>query len=154
MVYTPGEVVDDILDWVHPWGVCLDPCRGDGAFYDKLPPGRQWCELAEGRDFFGYSRRVDWVIGNPPYSIFHEFLLHSFMIAPNVVFIVPTNKVFQRLAVMDDIQKWGGVKAMRIYGSGTNVGFPFGFSVGAFHFRKDWRGPTDLTFQTQRLVAP
>ena len=50
-----------------PVGRCLDPCRGDGAFHRLLPDGAQWCEIAEGRDFFSWGEPVDWVIGNPPY---------------------------------------------------------------------------------------
>jgi hypothetical protein len=36
-----------------------------------------------------------------------------------------------------------------VFGSGSIVGFPFGFSVGAFYFSKDYRGKTDLILKTQ-----
>ena len=38
------------------------------------------------------------------------------------------------------ITSYGGIAGMRIYGSGSNIGFPFGFSVGIFHFKKKWDG--------------
>lgn len=34
----------------------------------------------------------------------------------------------------------GGVKSMVIYGSGQLIDFPFGFSVGNFHFQKGYKG--------------
>lgn len=144
VVYTPAEVARDIINYFNPSGYLLDPCRGDGAFYDNFPAGcrRAYCEITEGKDFYNWSEHVDWVIGNPPYSIFHEFLKHSFSIADNVLFLVPTNKIFQSWKTMGMIKKWGGVKGMLVYGPGHLVGFPFGFSVGAFHFQKGFESPT------------
>lgn len=77
-------------------------------------------------------------------SIFESFLAHSFELANNVVFLVPTNKIFQRQKIMYMINKFGKIKGMRIYGSGTSVGFPFGFSVGAFYFAKNYKGGTEI----------
>lgn len=108
VVYTPTHVSKSIIDFLNPYGVCLDPCKGDGAFYEYLPEGKQYCEIAEGSDFFDFRGKVDWVIGNPPYSIFKEFLEYSFEIADNVSFLVPTNKVFQRQVIMEMINRWGG----------------------------------------------
>lgn len=34
----------------------------------------------------------------------------------------------------------GGVKSMLIYGSGSLLDFPFGFSVGLFHFQRGFKG--------------
>ncbi len=110
IVYTPEHVSKQIIEWLNPAGKCIDPCKGDGAFYKYLPDGSDYCEIREDKDFFMYSEKVDWVIGNPPYSIFEQFLKKSFEIADNVSFLVPTNKVFQRQIIMDMINKWGGGK--------------------------------------------
>jgi hypothetical protein len=144
VVYTPVEVSSAIIKYLNPAGLCLDPCKGDGAFYNYLPKDSLYCELQEGSDFLKFNQKVDWIIGNPPYSIFLEFLQHSFNLANNVSFLVPTNKVFQRQIIMDLISQWGGVKSIIIYGSGTLIGFPFGFSVGNFHFEKGYTGPTEI----------
>ena len=144
VVYTQDYVALDIIDWLNPSGICLDPCKGDGAFYGFLPNGRLWCELELDKNFFDFNEEVDWIIGNPPYSIFEEFLVHSFELAKNVCFLVPTNKIFQRKKIMDIINSFGAIKGMRIYGSGSTIGFPFGFSVGAFHFQKDFKGGTSI----------
>lgn len=139
IVYTPDAIALDIIRWVKPKGKCLDPCKGDGAFLRYLPVGADYCEIREGRDFFDYHQRVDWIIGNPPYSIFETWLAHSFELAKDVVYILPTNKIFQRQVIMQMIDIWGGVKGIRAYGAGRQVGFPFGFSVGAFWFRRGYK---------------
>lgn len=143
VVYTSDPVAKAIVSFLNPSGKILDPCKGDGAFYNHLP-GADYCELREGKDFFDYKDRVDWVIGNPPYTVFKEFLEHSFEIAKNVSFLVPTNKIFQRQVVMDMITKWGGIYSMIVYGSGSLIGFPFGFSVANFHFKKGYKGKCEI----------
>lgn len=110
VVYTPDKVAREIIAWLNPSGICLDPCLGDGAFFKHLPEGSDWCELRRGKNFFDYERRVDWIIGNPPYSLFEEWLRHSFELADNVAYILPTNKVFQRQVIMKMINEWGGSK--------------------------------------------
>lgn len=142
IVYTPIHVSKQIIEYLNPKGKCLDPCKGDGAFFNYFPDNKDYCEIREGKDFFMYNDKVDWIIGNPPYSIFEDFLKKSFEIADNVSFLVPTNKIFQRQIIMDMINKYGGIKSMIIYGSGTLIDFPFGFSVGNFHFEKGFKGNT------------
>lgn len=150
IVYTPDNVAIDIIRRLNPNGVCLDPCKGDGAFYNHLS-NAFYCEIQEGTDFFNWQQPVDWVIGNPPYSIFKEFLEHAFNIATNVSYLVPTNKIFQRQVIMDMINKWGGIKSMIVYGSGSLIGFPFGFSVGNFHFQKYYNGPCELIMGMNKI---
>lgn len=144
IVFTPDYVAEYIINHLKPFGICLDPCKGDGAFFKYLPAGSDYCELSEGKDFFYYNRKVDWVIGNPPYSIFEDFLKKGFEIADNVSFLVPTNKIFQRQVIMEMINKYGGIKSIIIYGSGQLIDFPFGFSVGNFHFEKGYKGTTEI----------
>ncbi len=147
IVYTPDNIALDIISFFKPTGKCLDPCRGDSAFYKYLPSGSEWCEIADDRDFFNYNKSIDWIVGNPPYSIFADFLSHSFKLSSNVVYIVPTNKIFQSFKIMDKIENYGGIKAILVYGGGQRVGFPFGFSVGAFHFQKDFKLNTKIVFR-------
>jgi len=144
IVYTPNYVAKHIIELINPTGLCLDPCKGDGAFYNEMPLGSEYCELREGSDFFDYNKKCDYIIGNPPYSIFEEFLEHGFNISDNVSYLVPTNKVFQRQLIMEMINKYGGIKSVIIYGIGTLIDFPFGFSVGNFHFEKGYKGKTEL----------
>ncbi len=49
--------------------VVLEPCRGDGAFFDNFPENvvKDFCEINEGKDFLEYENEVDYVISNPPF---------------------------------------------------------------------------------------
>ena len=151
VVYTPNHVSKQIIEHLKPTGLCLDPCKGDGAFFQYLPAGSEYCELQEDIDFLLYDKNVDWIIGNPPYSIFESFLKKSFELSNNVSFLVPTNKVFQRQLIMDMINNYGGIKSIIIYGSGSLIGFPFGFSVGNFHFQKGYKGQTQLIIGMKQI---
>ena len=144
IVYTDNGIAKIIIDILNPSGLCLDPCKGDGAFYNHLPAGSEYCEIIEGKDFFEYNKKVNWIIGNPPYSNFMDFLYKSFELAENVSFLVPTNKIFQRQKIMEMINNYGGIKSMIIFGSGSLIGLPFGFSVGNFHFKKGYKGDTKI----------
>lgn len=144
IVYTPEYIAEHIVTFLDPKGKCLYPCKGDAAFLKYMPEGSDYCELREDKDFLKYDKQVDWIIGNPPYSIFEDFLRKSFKIASNVSYLVPTNKVFQRQIIMDMINNYGGIKSIIIYGSGTLIDFPFGFSVGNFHFEKDFKGNAEI----------
>jgi len=153
IVYTPDFVAKHIIDFLEPKGLILDPCKGDGAFYNLMPKGSEYCEIREDKDFFTYNKKIDWIIGNPPYSIFEEFLVKGFEIADNVSYLVPTNKVFQRQVIMDMITKYGGIKSIIIYGSGQLIDFPFGFSVGNFCFERDYKGETKIIMGMKNIFG-
>ena len=76
VVFTPSEVAAAMVRHFRPYGRVLDPCKGDGAFLSLLDEA-DYCELQEGRDFFEWSEPVDWIIGNPPYSVYSRWLEHS-----------------------------------------------------------------------------
>ena len=69
----------------------LDPCRGDGAFYDNLPwyVERDWCEVNDGRDFMDYTSKVNTIISNPPFvprKLFWNFHLKAMDIATDRIY--------------------------------------------------------------------
>lgn len=92
-VFTKDETAKWIVDYFRPQGSVLDPSAGKNAFYDKFENvEKHRCEITEGLDFFEWAHRVDWIITNPPYSIYDRFLERAFLIADNVVFFVPVAK--------------------------------------------------------------
>jgi hypothetical protein len=149
VVPTPEWVVHDMLDHFAPSGVILDPCRGDGVFHKNLPQGSPWCEVSDGVDFFAYNEPVDWIIGNPPYSITRSWFRHSFKIATNVLYILPLRHMFSAYGQLVEVGEYGGIKEVRLYGTGSRLGFPMGNAVGAVHIQRDYRGPTSWTDQQQ-----
>jgi hypothetical protein len=149
VVFTPSWLAALMVKHFAPDGRCLDPCKGDGAFYDLLPVGAQWCEIAEGRDFFAFDQKVDWAIGNPPYSCLLGWIRHSFKIAQNVAYLMPLHRVFASYEFIAEIKRFGGIREILIIGTGTTAGFPFGHCLGAVHYQAGYTGETRWTFREE-----
>ena len=141
MIAFYNELLYDYLPQERP--ILLDPCRGDGAFYDQFPTwsAKDWCEITEGRDFFDWPYKVDWIITNPPYSIFPQFLEKCFEVADNVALLIPLAKLVSSLKRINMVMDYGGIVSMRIIGA-SKCGFPFGFPAAAIHMKRDYDGNT------------
>ena len=150
VVMTPRHIAEAIVRHFEPSGAMLDPCRGDGAFFD-LMPGAAWCEVREGRDFFDCGLRVDWIVSNPPFSIFYEWMRHSMTIANDIVYLVPIGKVWNSAGFLDSLTQWGGVREILVIGTGRSIGFPLGFAVGAVHFQRGYKGAMTYGFMTPNV---
>ena len=145
VVMTKPETAKWIIDYFKPIGTILEPCKGDGAFYNQFEGDKDWCEIKEGRDFLNYNKKVDWIITNPPFSIFDRFLLKAFEVANNIVFFCPLNKVFKGKKLDIEIRKYGDIKEIIHMGGGSNHGFPFGFSTGCIYYKRDYKGDIKYT---------
>ena len=77
--------------------------------FSRHVPECLWCEIREGRDFFDWKQPVDWIIGNPPYSILNAWLEHSFALAANVVYLLPIAKVFGSRKRLLMVKRYGGI---------------------------------------------
>ena len=148
MVMTPRHIAKQMIDYYAEWydlseRVLLDPCRGDGAFYDQYPDycTKDWCEITEGRDFFDWPYKVDWIITNPPYSIFPQFLEKCFEVADNVALLIPLAKLVSSLKRINMVMDYGNIESIRIIGA-SKCGFPFGFPAAAIHMKRGTPGTT------------
>ena len=146
VVATQDAVAAAIVARYAPTGKMLDPCRGGGAFWKHMP-GAAWCEISEGRDFFDWKKPVDWIVGNPPYSVLNRWLEHSFSIATNVVYLIPIAKVFGSRMRLQMVQQYGGIVDVWAPWTGRDVGFEFGWAVGAVHFRRGYKGRLALSLE-------
>lgn len=142
IIFTPPELAQDIVSFFKPSGVCLEPCAGSNAFFDLLPAGSDWCEIERGRDFYSYTKKVDWIVSNPPYSHYSAWMRHSFKVAKNIVYLMPAYKIFVSGKMMEDLFAWGGIVHIRRYGTGTQWGFPFGNALTAVHYQEGYKGST------------
>lgn len=145
VVFTPKPIAEFIVRWLNPKGKVLDPCMGEGVFFNLLNKPKDWCEITKGKDFYAYTEKVDWIIGNPPYSDFNKFLDHSFDLADNVCFLVPVSKVFKSWGTINIIKKYGGIVKMWFVPAGR-CGFPFGFPAMAVHFKRGYKGKTTIEY--------
>ena len=144
-IYTPAWAAADIVNHYNPTGTILEPCKGSGIFTDIMP-NCDWCEIREGKDFFDYTKKVDWIISNPPYSLIRKFVLHSFEIADNIVYLIPVWKAFNAIGLQTELKKYGGIKEIRWYGGGGKLGFPMGNGIGTVYWKRDYTGPIYTTF--------
>ena len=144
VVMTPQETADWIVNYYKPTGRVLEPCRGDGKFFNK-PEFTDWCEISEGKNFFDFNDKVNWIITNPPFSIYDAFLTHALEIADNVVFFCPTNKALKSRKIDKIIQEYGDLKEIIAMGGGGMHGFPFGFPVGCLYYKRGYTGPITFT---------
>ena len=144
-VYTPENIAKLIINKFNLSGKVLDPFKGQGAFYNSYPETvkKDWCEIDEGKDFFEYKEHVDWIVSNPPYSIYDEVMNHSFEIADNIVYLVPLNKIVSSLGRVKKIQEFGGVPYIYIIGA-SRCGFPFGFPCCAIYVKRGYTGETKI----------
>jgi len=145
VVYTPQWVAQDMIEHFRPSGRVLDPCRGTGVFSDLLPDC-EWCEISEGRDFFLFLASVDWVVGNPPYSLTRKWFRHSYTLAENLLYLVPLRNVFSGHGFVREIYDFGGIVEIRHYGGGATLGFPMGNAIGAFHIQRGYKGNMKTSF--------
>jgi len=144
LVMTPRNVAKTMIDFydVKSDDKVLDPCRGEGAFYDQYPMcEKEWCEINEGRDFFEWDEKVDWIITNPPYSIFPQFMEKCFDVADNVALLIPLSKLVSSLSRIKSVMDYGGIVSIRVIGA-SRCGFPFGFPAAAVHMKRDYDGET------------
>ena len=148
VVYTPDWVAADMVSYFKPTGKILEPCRGDGAIYRHLPEGSDWCEIKQGRDFFKWEVKEDWILSNPPYGnkVFSDWLEYSFFIASDIVYLIPIHFFFRAGKKVARCRKDGWIKHIRFYGNGGKLGFPMGNPIAAFHFRRGYHGDTSWSW--------
>lgn len=144
-IMTPKWVAEDMINHFSPVGKILEPCRGDGVFTDLLSTA-SWCEINEGKDFFSWNQKVDWIISNPPFSNMRKFILHSFKIADEIVYLVPVWKIYLSYGLVKETLKFGGIKEIRWYGTGGSLGFPMGNGIGAVHWSRNHNGTISQSF--------
>lgn len=146
-IFTPEALAKLIISFydLEDGATILDPFRGGGAFFNNYPTNttNHWCEIDEGRDFTDWTEKVDWIISNPPYSIYDDIMVKSMEIADNIVYLVPLSKVVSSLGRMRKIAAYGGVVSVYWLGAGR-CGFPFGFPACAIHIKRDYKGDTKM----------
>lgn len=162
-VQTPRELARRLVEHFQPQGRILEPCRGEGAFFDLLP-GADWCEINEGRDFLAARAdaptpgelplgepaprlahvHYDWIITNPPWSKIRPFLQKSMSLADHVVFLLTINHMWTKARVRDVDEAGFGLKEIVLVDMPPS--FPqSGFQLGAVYVARGWTGDIRLS---------
>lgn len=142
VIMTPYPLALKIVEYFNIHGSILEPCKGSGNFLKAISDTCHeskvdWCEISEGRDFYHYEKKTDWIITNPPWSQINPFLYQSMRFANDVVFLMTINHAFTK-ARMKDVQDMGFRIADILLIDEWPKGWPkSGFSLGAVHWTKD-----------------
>jgi hypothetical protein len=138
-VFTKNTTAQWIVNYFKPTGSILEPAAGENAFYNLFVNEEKYrCEISDGIDFFEWDKKVDWIITNPPYSIYDSFLEKAFSISDNVVFFVPIAKAFKSNKIQIMVENYGGLKEIVYMGGGSKHGFAFGFPVGCLYYQRGY----------------
>ena len=145
IVYTPDDLASRIVEYFNPSGSILEPCKGGGAFLRCLPQGTLYCEIAEGIDFFDFEGKVNWIITNPPWSIFRPFLRKACEVSDNVVFLVPVVHYFGKARLRELRECGHTIKEIILLD--TPKSFPqMGFALGCVHTQRNYKGDCKITY--------
>ena len=148
IVMTPVYLAKNIIEHYKPTGLILDPCRGEGAFYNNYnTDNKDWCEIDEGKDFLEYNKKVDWIITNPPWSKMRIFLEHGMRIADNIVYLTTINHYTTKRRIRDMKENGFGIKEFYCVNTPKKPWQGSGFQLGAVHTKRDWSGPITMSYE-------
>lgn len=137
-IMTPPWLAEKIVNHFRPNGKILEPCCGTGMFLQYLP-NADYCEIDKGIDFLKTEGKWDWIITNPPYSIYRNFFIKSMEVADNIVFLQLINATFYKARLRDMFNNNFGIK--EIYMVDTPKEFPqFGFQLGCVYYARNYSG--------------
>jgi hypothetical protein len=148
-VQTPVELARRLVRHFKPKDRILEPCRGEGNFARWMPTA-DWCEIKEGRDFFEWTRKVDWIVTNPPWSQIRNFLQHAMEVADHIVFLLTINHIWTKARIRDIRDREFGIREICLVEMPKNFP-PSGFQLGAVYIKRGWTGKITLTDLSARL---
>lgn len=143
VIFTPDWLAEKICSLFPISGNVLEPCKGEGVFLKYLPPQTEWCEIVDGRNYYDYNKKVNWIVTNPPYSDFNRFLDHSFALADNIVLLTPVAKMFKSMGTLAKIMEYGNFVEIHTLPA-SMAGFPFGFPVAVYYLMRGYMGSTKI----------
>jgi len=147
VVYTPKDLAFRIVDHFKPWGSVLEPCCGTEQGYIDHPAFTHWCEVRKGKDFFDYEKFHDWIITNPPYSTFAQFLEGSLYTANEIVLgPIKADQIFSSKKRLRVIKEEGfGIREIVLMDTPPKPWPQTGFQYCAVWLSRNYFGPINFT---------
>ena len=109
--YTNEQMVKDLIAITPLSGSVLDAGSGKNkVWYKNIPNGleKYECEIEDGIDFMEWNKKVDWIIGNPPFHESWKFTEKSIDIAQKGIAWLVNNQALnshltpRRLELMEE----------------------------------------------------
>lgn len=80
--YTSEDMVKNLLASTPISGSVLDAGSGENkVWFNNLNGEKYQCEIEDGNDFYQWQKKVDWVVGNPPYHQSWKFTEKALSVA-------------------------------------------------------------------------
>mgnify|MGYP001579455717 FL=1 len=79
--YTNPQMARDLIAITPIKGSVLDAGSGSKIWNNQLKKPKFECEIDRGCDFYKWDKKVDWIIGNPPFHESWKFTEHALTIA-------------------------------------------------------------------------
>ena len=79
--YTDEEMVKDLLAITPIKDSVLDAGSGNKVWFDNLKNKKYECEIDDGCDFLKWNKKVNWIVGNPPFHQGWAFMEKALEIA-------------------------------------------------------------------------
>lgn len=110
--YTPKLLAEKLISYVplKEGDIVLDPALGNGAFYSQYPSyvEKDYCEIEEGKDFYSYNKKVDWIITNPPYSNLDDWIKKTLRVcSKGFAYLLGINNITPRRIEMINKRNFG-----------------------------------------------
>jgi len=150
------KIIDHFSSQFQPNDFFMEPCKGDGAFYDHLPANKDWCEITQNKNFLDYDKPIDWIITNYPWSgkALRPLVSHSCKLSNNVVHLIRAHNVFGTYARHRDFLEQGHTLKEIILLPWKNKTLgdvfinkaPEGFALCVVHTQKNYAGDCKWTY--------
>ena len=140
---TPKDIAKRIVKHFKPTGVILEPSKGTGNFMRYLPKRTLWCEISKGRDFFKFNKKVDWIVGNPPFSLLTLWFEHSYKVTDNIVYVLTVPHIWTKKRRRDRESSGFGIKEIAIFKEPKE--WATGIEFAAIYFKKGYKGKIKLS---------
>jgi len=96
IIHTPQPIAQIMINMtnIQKENKVLDPSKGPGVFFNNLPDcTKDWCEIADGKDFFENNEQYDVIIGNPPFSLWTKWIKHTLTKCNKFCYIFGSNSL-------------------------------------------------------------
>jgi hypothetical protein len=143
VVMTPIHLARALTDALQPSGRILEPCAGNGAFVRELERYGQVDVCSQEFPFEWWTKDVDWVITNPPWSQFRTFLDKAMQVSGHVAFLATVNHWWTKRRVSD--VRAAGFGYHTLWLCNWPPEFPAsGFQLGMMHIARNYDGPLTI----------
>ena len=143
---TPKDLAKVLIEHFNPRGFILEPGRGERNMYDLLPDPKDWCEIEEGRDFFDWEEKVDWIFANPPWDDLDTWLKHCFKVADKIMALIPCSHIWPEKMIEATRESEFGLKEIAWIYDPPHTWTSMEFGLAGVLWVRGYEGPVTVSY--------